>query len=56
MSRVKYYSTLDLSLHSFMPKISDILRNYNENSFVTINDVLEFYNVTQIIDAQRRNG
>lgn len=35
-----------------MPKISDILRNYNENSFVTINDVLEFYNVTQIIDAQ----
>jgi hypothetical protein len=51
MDRVKFYSAADLSISLYLPKASNMLNAYQKISFVSINDVLEYYNIVQFVDA-----
>lgn len=42
--RIKYYSNIDLSTGWNLKKIKEVIESYE------INDIIEFYNITQFID------
>ena len=49
--RIKYYSNSDLSTGWNLKKIKEVIENYDEaKENYEINDIIEFYNITQFID------
>lgn len=49
--RIKYYSNSDLSTGWNLKKIKEVIENYDEaKEDYEINDIIEFYNITQFID------